>query len=56
MIMIMLDSSIVGGRLCDAHGAARAFAAGLAGLAVASAGVGSSTGGVEIIAWRGVAG
>ena len=46
----------VGGRLCDALGAARAFAAGMAGFTVASAGVGFSTGGVEIIAWRGVAG
>src|SRR6185312_7203842 len=46
----------VGGRLCDALGAARTFAVGMAGFTVASAGVGLSTAGVEIIAWRGFAG
>ena len=46
----------IGGRLCDALGAARTFAVGMAGFTVASAGVGLSTAGVEIIAWRGFAG
>jgi predicted MFS family arabinose efflux permease len=46
----------VGGRLCDALGAARTFAVAMAGFTVASAGVGLSTAGVEIIAWRGFAG
>ncbi|HEX3259679.1 MAG TPA: hypothetical protein VHS35_14245, partial [Pseudonocardia sp.] len=46
----------VGERLCDALGAARTFAVGMAGFTVASAGVGLSTAGVEIIAWRGFAG
>ncbi|ODU04966.1 MAG: hypothetical protein ABS81_08805 [Pseudonocardia sp. SCN 72-86] len=45
-----------GGRLCDALGAARTFSIGMAAFTVASAGVGLSTGGAEIIAWRGVAG
>ncbi|GAA1840168.1 hypothetical protein GCM10009836_19330 [Pseudonocardia ailaonensis] len=46
----------LGGRLCDALGAGRTFLIGMAGFTVASAGVGLSTGAVEIIAWRGVAG
>jgi MFS transporter, DHA2 family, methylenomycin A resistance protein len=46
----------LGGRLCDAWGAARTFAVGMAGFTVASAGVGLSTAGPEVIAWRGVAG
>ena len=46
----------VGGRLCDALGAARAFAVGMVGFTVASAGIGLSGSGAEIIAWRGIAG
>ena len=46
----------VGGRLCDALGAARAFSIGMAGFTVASAGIGLSGSGTEIIAWRGIAG
>lgn len=46
----------LGGRLCDALGAARAFAIGMAGFTVASAGIGLSGSGAEIIAWRGIAG
>jgi MFS transporter, DHA2 family, methylenomycin A resistance protein len=46
----------LGGRLCDALGAARTFSLGMAGFTVASLGVGLSDGAVEIIVWRGVAG
>jgi MFS family permease len=46
----------VGGRLCDALGAARAFTVGMAGFSVASAGIGVSFSAGELIVWRGVAG